>query len=380
MKIKKILFLTNHLSFFVSHRINIFFKSKKKSYNFFLISGSASSNKMEKYAKEKVRKFKIKNKILNFNSYELSIFKDIKSIINLYFLIKNYRPNILHTVAPKTNLYGGLVSLFLRIDKVILSFSGLGFLFTGKLSLINKCKKKAYIFLLRIIFLNKSVQIIVQNTDDYKFFLNNFNLQKRIKLIKGGSGINLNKYNKIKIKKNIKNVVFSGRLVINKGIREFIDAAKTLKKEFPSWNFIIYGALDYQSHDEINLEDYKNEIENKIIIVKGYEKNIVKILKTSSIYCLPSYREGMPKSVLEAAAAGIPCIVSDAPGCKESVINNKTGFIVRTKDHKDLINKIRKLIINPKLRNIMSHNSKKFVKKDASILKVTKKIFDIYEE
>ena len=88
----------------------------------------------------------------------------------------------------------------------------------------------------------------------------------------------------------------------------------------------------------------------------------------------------MPKSVLEAAAAGIPCIVSDAPGCRESVINNKTGFIVKTRDHKDLINKIRKLIINPKLRNIMSHNSRKFVKKDASILKVTKKIFDIYEE
>ena len=150
MKIKKIL-LTNHLSFFVSHRINIFFKSKEKSYNF-LVSGRASSNKMEKFAKEKVRKSKIKNKILNFNSYELSIFKDIKSIINLYFLIKNHRPNILHTVAPKTNLYGGLISLFLEIDKVILSFSGLGFLFTGKLSFINNCKKKAYIFLLRIIF------------------------------------------------------------------------------------------------------------------------------------------------------------------------------------------------------------------------------------
>ena len=345
-----------------------------------MISGRASSSKMEKFAKEKIRKFKIKNKILNFNSYELSIFKDIKSIINLYLFIKKYKPNILHTVAPKTNLYGGLVSLFLKIDKVILSFSGLGFLFTGKLSFINKCKKKAYIFLLWVIFLNKSLKIIVQNTDDYKFFLNHFNLKNRIKLIKGGSGINLNKYNKIKARKNIKNVVFSGRLVINKGVREFIEAAKTLKKEFPSWNFLIYGASDYQSHDEINLDDYKYEIKNKIIILKGYEKNIVKILKNSSIYCLPSYREGMPKSVLEASAAGIPCVVSDAPGCKESVINNKTGFVVKTRDYKDLINKIRKLIINPKLRNIMSHNSRKFVKKDASILKVTKKIFDIYEE
>ena len=169
-------------------------------------------------------------------------------------------------------------------------------------------------------------------------------------------------------------------MVKNKGIIEFIEAAKILKKDFPKWNFIIYGAKDYLSHDAFKLEDYKNELMNKTIIYKGFEKNIKKILNDTTIFCLPSYREGMPKSVLEALAAGIPCVVSDAPGCAESVKNNTTGLIFKTQDYNDLVRKLKKLIINSNLRNFMSINAKKFVKKDASILKVTKKIFEIYGE
>ena len=88
----------------------------------------------------------------------------------------------------------------------------------------------------------------------------------------------------------------------------------------------------------------------------------------------------MPKSVLEAAAAGIPSVVSDAPGCKESVINNSTGLIVKSRNTKDLVKKIRELIVNPKLRNIMSQNAKKFASKDAPIKKVTREIFRTYEQ
>ncbi len=211
------------------------------------------------------------------------------------------------------------------------------------------------------------------------FFKKEFNLKKNVKLIKGGSGINFKKLNKIK-KNKAKNIVFSGRLVFNKGIKEYIEAAKELKNDFPDWNFLIYGTRDYLSRDKFNLDDYKREIKEKVIIYKGYEKDVGNIIKNTTIFCLPSYREGMPKSVLEASAAGIPCVVSDAPGCKESIINRSTGLIVKTKNSKDLIKKIRELINKPKLRNIMSQNAKKFAKEEASIEKITKTIFNIYEK
>ena len=186
--------------------------------------------------KKKIKKYSIPYLVLDFNSYDFKIINEIKTLINLYKVLKKYKPDIFHTVAPKTNLYGGFISLFLKINTTILSFSGMGFLFTGKLSYYNSIKKNIYIYLLKIILLNKNIKIIVQNKTDYNFFKLNFDNQEKIKLIKGGSGININTYKNIK-KKNNNNVVFSGRLVANKGIREFIEAAKVLKKDFPKWNF-----------------------------------------------------------------------------------------------------------------------------------------------
>jgi glycosyltransferase involved in cell wall biosynthesis len=376
---KKILFLCNHTSFFISHRLNIYLEARKRKYDFLLVTGKSSSIEMEKKALKVVKKYNISHKILNFNSYRLNIIDDLSSIIQIKNIIKKYEPDIFHTVAPKTNLYGGIVSNFSKIKLTIISFSGMGFLFSGNLSLINIVKKFLYTKALNFIFINKNLKVIVQNKDDFFFIKKNYNLKERLKLIKGGSGIDLNKFDKLKIKKN-KNIVFSGRLVKNKGIVEFINAAIFLKKKYPDWNFLIYGAKDYLSHDEFNLDNFKDLLKKKIIIYKGYKQNISRILENSCIFCLPSYREGMPKSVLEASAAGIPSVVANTIGCKEAVIHNKTGLLAKSKDYKDLSLKIEMLIKNKNLRNFFSKNAKKFVKTNSSLELVTKKIFNLYEK
>ena len=143
---------------------------------------------------------------------------------------------------------------------------------------------------------------------------------------------------------------------------------------------MIYGAKDYISHDSFYLDNYKDLIKRKIIIYKGYKENVGYILRNSCIFCLPSYREGMPKSVLEASAAGIPSIVSNTVGCREAVVNNKTGLFSKPKDYRDLSLKIEKLIKNKKLKNFFSKNAKNFVKKNSSLQVVTKKIFNLYEK
>ena len=143
-------------------------------------------------------------------------------------------------------------------------------------------------------------------------------------------------------------------------------------------NFLIYGAKDYLSHDEFNLNNYKELIKNKIIFYKGYKENVASIFQNSCIFCLPSYREGMPKSVLEASAAGIPSVVTNTVGCKEVIINNKTGLLVKPKDYKDLSLKIEMLIKNKNLRNSFL-KIKKFARINSSLELVTKKIFNLYE-
>ena len=375
---KKIIFFANHAAFFISHRVNIFLEAKKKGYDFLLIIGKGSSNEMENIALKKLKFYRIPHKILNFNSHRFNILNDLCALLRIYFIIKKFKPNIFHTVAPKPNLYGGFLSTILSIKKTVISFSGMGFLFTGNLSIKNFFKKFFYLIILKFIFLNKKLIVVVQNNDDYKFLMKKFNLKKNIKLIKGGSGIDIKKFTRIK-RKNNKNIVFSARLVRNKGINEFIRAAKKLKKNYPEWNFLIYGASDYKSHDSFNLENHKDEIKKKIIIYKGYKTNIPKILTNTEIFCLPSYREGLPKSVLEAAASGIPCVVSNAVGLKESVINNKTGLLFKNKSYIDLANKLEYLMVRPKKRNLFSLNARNFVKNFASINSVTREIFKIYE-
>jgi glycosyltransferase involved in cell wall biosynthesis len=379
MKKKKLILFINHAAFFISHRLNIYLEAKKRGYDFMLITGKGSSKKMEKYALNLIENYKIPHVILDFNSFEFNLLKELRVISKLKKTISQYNPDIVHCVAPKPNLYGGLVCNFLKIKNTVISFSGMGFLFTGDLSLINKIKKILYQILLRYIFSNKKLTIICQNKYDYNFFKNKFNLKNNIKLIKGGSGININKYYKIK-PKNYKNIVFSGRIVENKGVNEFILAAIKIKKNFPDWNFLIYGAKDYLSHDQIDLELFNKAIKNKDILYKGFETNIKKILKNTSIFCLPSYREGMPKSVMEASAAGIPSVVSDAIGSRDSILPNKTGLLFKNKDYNDLILKLEKIIKNKKLRNFFSKNAKKHARDNFSINEVTKNIFKIYEK
>ena len=131
---KKKFFLCNHASFFISHRLNIYLEAKKRNYDFLLVTGTSSSMEMEKKALGVIKKYKITHKVLNFNSYKLNILNDFFSIIHLSNIIKKYQPDIFHTVAPKTNLYGGLAANFSKIKLTIISFSGMGFLYSGNLT------------------------------------------------------------------------------------------------------------------------------------------------------------------------------------------------------------------------------------------------------
>ena len=125
---------------------------------------------MENIAKKQIKKLNVSHKIVDFNSYKFVFLKEIKALYKIYKILREFKPDIFHTVAPKTNLYGGLVSLFLDIRVVVLSFSGMGFLFTGNLSIKNFLKKKIYLILLGLILKNKNIKLIVQNKADYNFF------------------------------------------------------------------------------------------------------------------------------------------------------------------------------------------------------------------
>ncbi|MDC1148956.1 glycosyltransferase family 4 protein [Pelagibacteraceae bacterium] len=370
----KIVYFINNLGFFVSHRLPLALEAKKRGWEVYLITGKPGSKKIDRHGKEIFQKTNIKHYQFNIDSAFSSFFVEMYSLFKIIILLKKIKPNIVHTATPKGNFYTMLISFFIRKPKYIFSFSGLGTMFNERKFFILKI---IYNFLIKFIKFTKNKNIILQNKDDYKWF-KKLNVAKNIFLVPG-SGVDLNKTKKIKYNLEAKNVIFVGRYLYNKGLMEFLKASKILKKQFKNWNFIIIGANDYNNPVAVPQKIIRKFIDNGSVIDAGYTKNIYKYYKNTAIICLPSYREGLPLCLLEAACCGIPIVTANAIGCRESLINNKTGYLVKVGSISDIVIKIRKLILNQFIRKQFSRNAKLYGMKRFNLKNIITKIFSIYE-
>ena len=358
MKSKKILFIVNHLAFFVSHRMSIAEELIKRNNKVKIISGNSASILMEKIAIREMKKKKIDYEKLSYSSSKINFFRDIIGIIKLVFIIKKFKPDIIHFVSAKGFLIGSVSSYFSNVKHKLVSVSGVGNFFIEK-KITSKVIKFFYTKFI-LFFKNEDNKFIVQNNRDQNLIIKHFKLQKKNVFLFKGSGVDMTKINPSKKKQRKKIVLFPGRAVLEKGLLEFITASNHLKKKFPNWKFIIAGTLDYKGPGQINKMELNSLRNNKNLIFAGYQKNLNKLLKISSIVCLPSYNEGLSKSLIEAIFMKIPIITTNVPGCKELVKNHKTGFLVPPKNTSLLIKKLEKLMQDKKIRADMINNYKLF--------------------
>ena len=375
---KKILYILNHKSFFVSHRLKIALEAKRKNFDTFLICGTDASQIMKKESEKILKKKKIDFKEIYSNPSKLEIYNDLKYIFKTYLFLKNYKPNLIHIASPKSLILGGLAARIYNKAGIILSISGLGHLFT-EMNFKKKFLSFLFIKIIQIIISKKESFLIVQNKDDYKFFINRLNLNsRRIKLIKG-SGVNIYKFSSQKINKK-KQILFPGRLLINKGIMEFYKASKIINKKYKDWTFLIAGASDYKSPVLIKEQNFREILKEKYIKYLGHvdHNRMPKLLSEVSIICLPSYREGMPMVLQEAASCNLPVITSNVTGCKEVIIKNKTGFLVQVKNVNSLVKKLILLIRDSKLRQKFGNEGRKFAIKNFDESLIIKQNLNIY--
>ncbi len=373
---KKIIYLVNHSSFFVSHRLELAIEMKK-FFDVMLVYGKKSSKTTEPKAIEIINNNKIKSNKININNTGMCRLLDIFGFIKLIFIIFKFKPGIVHTVSPLANLIGGTALIFFKNIKLVMSISGMGFLFTDK-SLFNTFFSSIYLNLLKLILKKKKLEIIVQNSDDYLFFIEKFKLKEKVTLIKG-SGINLNLYPNFNFQEKKNNIVLPARLIKEKGVIEFLDAAKIVKKKYNEWKFLIVGQFDYKSPSLLKINDLREKY-GDIVSFIDYKSSLHDLFIVSSIVCLPSYREGMPKVILEASAAGCAIITTDVIGCRESIIHNYSGELISAKDYLELSKTIIKYIENCDLREIYGKNARNYALKYYSVESVIKKHFTIYNK
>jgi glycosyltransferase involved in cell wall biosynthesis len=379
---KKIIFIVNHAAFFCSHRLAIAQQLIKQNYSFHLIIGQAGSNEMEAEAIKVLKINKISySRTLFSPQFSINIFKEFFSIIQIIFILCKIRPYIVHLVSPKAILFGGIASKLAFIKKRVFAISGLGYFYTGKKNLKHKILKSIYFSLLKIIFSNDSTKIIIQNNSDHIELKNILNLHNDDKFeIIHGSGVDHKVFKFAKFNNRKKVILMTARILFDKGVVEFFKAAKILKKKHKDWKFILIGSIDYKSPSTLDRAIFEKLLKEKNVEWKGFKKDIRNDIKNCSIFCLPSYREGMSKSLIEAAMSGIPIVTTNVPGCRDTVIKNITGVLVKPKNHVSLALGIEKLIISDDLRILFSKKARLFAKKKFALNSVVNKTMSIYKK
>ena len=278
---------------------------------------------------------------------------EIFDLFQLIFFLKSFNPSTVHSVTSKGNFMAAVSLNFIKKTKLVMSISGLGTMFTGK----NNFKKNLFLliykFILRIFLTRVNYEIIFQNHDDVNQFQSFINIKlKSFKFI-SGSGVDTEYLSPSNVNHKENNILLPARMLYEKGVNEFIEAARLIKKKNIEANFFLAGDALSVNPSCISSETIRLWVEEGIIEYLGHQSDMRNLYRKMSIICLPSWREGFPKVLMEAASCGIPVITTDVPGCRDAIIDKKTGFLVPLKNAKVLADKLEILIKDKKLQRMM---------------------------
>lgn len=291
----------------------------------------------------------------------LNPFADIKSTIQLKNKIKAIAPDIVFSYFSKPVIFGTLAAKLAKVPRIVGMLEGLGYAFTPepphkKESFKKKLVRAVQIFLYKISFRYLD-RIIFLNPDDPVDLLEKHKIKVKDVQILGGIGVDLEKFKPTPPSLDPIRFLFIGRLLAEKGIFEFLKAAEIVKQQHPEVEFIVLGAIDKDNPSSLSQSDLDYYKQANIIIHPGHVDNVQAWIEKSSVFVLPSYREGVPCSTQEAMACGRAVITTDVPGCRETVINEENGYLIMPFDKKELIDKLIRFIDKKEKIQIFGMNS-----------------------
>jgi len=302
----------------------------------------------------------------------------LKTSFFLFRLYKKQKPDIIHQVGLKIILLGSFTARLARVNALLNAVNGLGILFSED----NPSRLSKFLFpILRFGHKQKRLAVIFQNKEDKSLFIDNKIINETQAYHTNGSGVNLNFYNFVPEQEhNFKLIVlFAARMIKEKGVFELIEAANTLREKYEDKvTFLLCGGVD-DNPNAISKETLEQCCDKEYLQWLGYRKDMKDLLEKSHIIAFPSYyREGIPKSLIEACAAGRPIITTNSIGCKDTVIDGYNGFLIPIKDSKALAEKLDILIGDKDLRTKMGENSRALAEREFSIENVIEKHIEIY--
>ena len=369
---KKLLFLVTEDWYFCSHRLPPARAAKEAGYEVVV-----ATHIEKKSAEIQAEGFRVVP--IGLRRGSRNPIRELAAIIELVFLYKRERPDVVHHVAIKPVLYGSFAALIVGRIGIVNALAGLGFLYTSSGRLVGFVRRVVSHFFRVILNFRHSV-LILQNPDDVTMFISKGLIEpSRIRLIRG-SGVDINRFYSMKEPDGAPVVLLASRMLWNKGVKEFFAAAKFLRDRGSTARFVLVGDGDVDNPESISDEQLKTWNESGGVEWWGRCEDMPAVFMKSSIVCLPSYREGVPKVLLEAAACAKVIIATDVPGCREIVLNRETGLLVPVRDSKGLAEAIELLLNNPSMRVKMGQKGRELVEQSFSESIVAESTLNIYRE
>lgn len=366
---KKILIIGGNAWSIINFRGDLINKLKKRGNQIFSISNLLSSEE-----KKEIKRLGVEPIGIEINSNRVNIISDLVYFLKLRKVIISIAPDIVISYTMKPIVYSGLALFNNKKIKYFPMITGTGHIFNEN-SLLIKIIRLFLIIGLKLSLL-KATKIIFQNKDNFNLLEKYRIVRKNNSVVVNGSGVDTNHYHKSPLPNSELTFILIARLLIDKGIREYVEAAKLIKKKYKRVKFKLIGPRDY-SLNKIDYNYILRNHEKKIINYLGFCKDVRSHITKSHVYVLPSYHEGLPRSVLEAMSMQRPIITTNAPGCKETVVNGVNGFKVPKKNINELYKRMIWFIENKKKLKKMGEMSRKIVETKFSNDKINNKLIKI---
>ncbi len=366
---KKLLFIVNVDWFFVSHRMPIALAAIKQGFEVHLACAVTDKKSL-------LESHGIIVHPLELSRSGVGFLNELKSLIQLFFVIRAIKPYIAHSVTIKPVLYGNIVARLLRVPVRVSSISGLGYAFIAsgtKAKLLRLFIAKLY-----KLALGGAKAVVFQNTADRDTL-------KQLGVIKAcqevfirGSGVDLSVYSVVNEPQHTPVIMLVARLLIDKGVNEFVAAASLVKSKQADIRMVLVGDIDLGNPKSISFQKLQEWVASGIIEHWGYRVDVAQTIAKANVIVLPSYREGLPKSLIEAAACGRAVITTDVPGCRDAIEANKTGLLVPVKTVEPLAEAMLTLINNDQLRHEFAIRARELAEEAFDINDVINIHIDIY--
>jgi len=302
----------------------------------------------------------------------LNPLKDINTLFSLRRALQEIKPDLVFSYTVKPIVYGSIAAHLAGVKRMYAMIEGLGYVFTGQ-NIKQKLLRQLVSFLYhKTLKYNRAVFFL--NPDDMQLFIERGIVPSTVKpVLINGIGVNIEKFAFYPPKLSPVTFLLIARLIKDKGILEYVEAARLLKQKYPMAKFQLLGPLDINpaAITQAQLDQWSKE---GIIEYLGKTNDVRPYIADASVYVLPSYREGTPRSVLEAMSMGRPIITTDAPGCRETVVNGRNGFLVPVKDIIALKSAMEKFILEPDLIVQMGKQSRIIAEEKYDVRKVNRVI------